>query len=48
MGTLEEKQRLYDSIKDVIDLPTRRILYIQFVGNYYPEAFKSISSTNIQ
>lgn len=35
----KNKQQLYDSIKDVIDGPTRNILYIQFIAQHYPEAF---------
>lgn len=41
--TLEQRQRLYDTIKCVEDLPTRNLLYIQFIDKYYPEALKAIS-----
>jgi len=38
-NALEQRERCYQGIKDVIDLPTRRILYIQFVQKYYPECY---------
>jgi hypothetical protein len=40
--SLEKKQRLYDSIKDVKDEYTRKVLYSQFVDKYYVEAFDAI------
>ena len=40
--TLEKRQRLYDSIKDVKDEYTKNVLYSQFVDRYYGEAFDSI------
>ena len=39
---LEQRQRLYDSIKCVKDNYTRDVLNTQFVDKYYPEAFNSI------
>lgn len=33
---------LYRSIKDVINIPTREILYRQFIQRYFPEAYEVI------
>jgi len=40
--TLEKRQRLYDSIKDVKDSNTKFVLYSQFISKYYPEAFERL------
>lgn len=39
---------LYKAIKDVKDLPTRRILYIQFIAKYCPEAYEFLTGTTIK
>ena len=39
---LDKKQRLYDSIKDVKDEYTRKVLYSQFIDMYYINAFNAI------
>jgi hypothetical protein len=39
---LGKRQELYDNIQKVESLPTRRILYIQFVSMYYREAFNCL------
>lgn len=36
---------IYESIKDVEDKHTRRILYIQFIMEYYPECYDAIILT---
>lgn len=40
--SLEKRERLYNSIKDVRDDFTRKVLYSQFVDRYYGNAFDSI------
>ena len=42
--TLKQRQRLYDSIKDVKDEFTRNVLYSQFIDKYYGDAFDSIQN----
>lgn len=42
MDELEQREHLYRAIANVVDLPTRRILYIQFINQYYPEAEEAI------
>jgi len=37
-----EKERLYDSIKDMKDDYTRKVLYSQFIHKYYPVALDAI------
>jgi hypothetical protein len=39
---LELRENVYKSISSVIDVPTRKILYIQFINKYYPEAEEAI------
>ena len=39
---------LYTSIVDIDDLPTRRILYIQFISKYYPEAFRVLATGDLK
>lgn len=40
--TLERRERLYHSIKNVHDEHTRKVLYSQFIDEYYKEAFDAI------
>jgi len=39
---LDKRQRLYDSIAQVKDDYTRRVLYSQFIDSEYKEAFEAI------
>lgn len=42
MNELEKRERLFKTIADVKDEHTRKVLYSQFVDEYYPVAFDSI------
>jgi hypothetical protein len=46
--TLEQRQKLYDSIMRVVDKPTREVLYVQFIHKYYPEAFDAINGNYLE
>lgn len=39
---LEKRQRLFDSIKDVKDEYTKKVLYSQFIDMYYTSAFDAV------
>lgn len=42
MQEIDKRQSLYKSIASVKDAHTRRVLYSQFVDEYYTEAFEAI------
>lgn len=43
-----DKERLYESINNIKDERTRRILYIEFIQKYYPKCYEAFSGRLIK